>query len=386
MEKLKILHFTIFIMVVFILFNQTSANAFSLFSSSKDRLKALVSAHEQNQAIDSLNLKIRATQNEKLQPAASDYNKIKKDYDQLVILLKQKQEKLRKDIESEINRLKSEIEKKNDLIQEAENAIKINREKISGKDVILNLLAGKTNIGTEVKNLASMGVKYVWEKFGTKVNSYLAGIGLPKAFNEYKTAEEMIADWHASLSKEKHELQKAIFFNSQLENNPKLAEYLTEQLNKGIRGWFTGSLKQENERQVKQNIQEIIELKQKASEHYVRLSNATGQIGTSATDIIRTYSDQAKVLTDKALASIKKADCKKLKGLNDLRNETLKTCMFDELQKIGFKKVSNLGQCYQLRTTIHVGKDAKSTTISEKFDLNQSYEKVLACAKAYIIQ
>ncbi|OJX09539.1 MAG: hypothetical protein BGO77_05125 [Caedibacter sp. 37-49] len=380
------LYFNIFTIVALALFNYTSANALNLFSSSKDRLKALVAAHEQSQGIDSLNLKIRASQNEKLQPAASDYNKIKKDYDQQVFLLKQKQQELRKYIELEINRLKSEIEKKNNLILEAEKAIKANREKVAGKDVILNLLAGKTNVGSEAKNLVSMGAKYLWERLGTTINSYLAGIGLPKPFNEYKTAEEMIADWHASLAKEKEELQKAILFNSQLEKNPKLAEYLTEQLNKGIKGWFTGSQKQENERQVKQKIQEIVELRKNVSEHHVQLSNAIGQIGISATDIIRTYSDQAKVLTDKTLSSIKKADCKKLKGLNDLRNDTLKSCMLDELQKVGFKKVSNLGQCYQLRITTQIGKDAKSTTITEKFDLNQPYEKVLACAKAYTTQ
>jgi hypothetical protein len=380
------LKFNTSFMISIILLGHISAEALTLFSSPKDRLKALITADEQAKTIDNLNSKIRESQKESLKPAASDYNKIKKDYDEKLAIIKQKQGELKKIIVVEVKKLESEIQQKTALIQDAEAAIKDNRENIPRKDVLLKLLAGKTDVGSEAKNIASKGLKYLWEKLGSKVNTYLANVGFPKPFDGYKTSEEMITDWKKTLNKGKEDLQKALGFKDQLETNPKLANYLAEQLNKDIRGWFTGYQKQDNERQVKQKIQEIIELKEKAGEHYVSLSNVTGQLGTSATNIIRTYSDQAKASTDKALIAIKKADCKKLKGLNDLREETLKECMLGELQKVGFKKVSNLGECHQLRTTTQIGKDQKSTKITEQFDLNQTYQKVLACAKSYTVK
>lgn len=381
------LRFNVSLTLSIVLLSHTSAEALNLFSSPKDKLKALVAAHDQARIIDELNAKIRDSQTKALKPAATDYNKIKKEYDEISMSIKQRQDELKKIIEVEIKRLEQEIKQKTDLIQAAETAIKNDREKIPGKDIILNLLAGKLDTGSEVKNIASKGLKYVWEKFGSKVNEYLKSVGFPKPFNEYKSSEEIISDWQRSLNEEKQNLQKALGFKGQLETNPKLADYLTSQLNKNSNGlleWFTGSQKRENERQVKQRIEEIIALKKKAAEHYMNLSNATGQLGASTTNIIRTYSDQAKLATDTALKSINKAGCGRLKGLNDLRSETLKACMFEQLQKVSFTKVSNLGECYQLRTTTQVGKDPKSTKITEQFDLNQPYEKVLACTKAYI--
>lgn len=374
--------------------SQFSAQALPLFSSPKDRLKSLVKAEDHLHHITEIRTKIQSSQKENLTPAAQNYTLLKKEYDTKQALIKKYEEELKTYIEAEIQKIEWEIVQKTILIRDTTTVIAEARKKNLGKDIILKVLAEQTTIGSEVQKLASQAFNNLWKQLGGKANVYLNKLGLTSTFTAFKTDEELLMDWNKSLLTEKAARQKALGLRDQLYHNKDFAQYLIDIRNKDIKGgwleFFTRSAqgqKNLNTENILQKIQEIISLKHAITQLYPRLSQAIKDTGGLQTQIIQQYSMQAQAETTGAMEAIKKAKCSIITGLNDLTLPNLRTCLLKELHQIGFQKLSSFGSCYQLRQTTVVNKDIRGKPIyqvTEQFDAQAPYAKILACVKEYI--